>query len=361
MFDRPALRVIKIFLDTVSADHPCERAGNIRCLTYKGIGWSSLLLDEGAAVSYSNADGTPQALETILKDSGVNTVRQRIWNDPSDGNYDLDYNLKLAQRAEKAGLEVYLDFHLSDTWADPSHQTTPSAWADYSIDDLSWAGYNYTLATMNAFEDAGIPLSLVSMGNEIRAGMLWPLGSTDSPVNLARLLHSASAGIKDSNIAQPKIMIHLDNGWDQDTQEWRYDLVLSQGTLTLDDFDVQGVSFYPFSNQAATVASLQSSLAHLKGKYGREVMVVETNWPQRCSSPAYEFPSDVDDVPFSAAGQTTWLKDVAGAVEAAGGNDLFYWEPAWLDNAGSGSSCENNLLFDATGKALSSLAVFQDL
>lgn len=86
-------------------------------LTYKGVDWSSLLLEEGAVTSYSNTAGTSQAIETILKDSGVNTVRQRIWNDPSDGNYDLDYNLELAQRANEAGLDVYLDFHFSDTWA----------------------------------------------------------------------------------------------------------------------------------------------------------------------------------------------------------------------------------------------------
>lgn len=209
-------------------------------LTYKGVDWSSLLVEEDAGVSYSTADGTVEPLETILSDAGVNIVRQRLWVDPSDGNYDLDYSLELAKRANAAGLEIYLDFHYSDSWADPSHQTTPSAWADYGIDDLAYKVYNYTLATMDSFQSAGIPLSLVSIGNEITAGMLWPLGNvdeTDGTYNLARFLHSASSGIKDSTIAtQPKILVHLDNGWDYDTQEWWYDTVLAEGPFTASDY-----------------------------------------------------------------------------------------------------------------------------
>ncbi|KXT12843.1 hypothetical protein AC579_7620 [Pseudocercospora musae] len=331
-------------------------------LTYKGVDWSSLLVEEAAGKTYKTTAGTTQPLETILKTSGVNTVRQRLWNNPSDGKYNLDYNLKLAKRAHAAGLKILLDFHFSDTWADPSHQTTPSAWSSYDIDDLAYAVYNYTMATMDTFQTSSIPPSLVSIGNEITAGMLWPLGSTDNPYNLARLLHSASAGIKDSKISpQPKILIHLDNGWNYVTQESWYDKVLAEGPLLSTDYDVQAVSYYPFYNSAASLASLKSSLSSMAKKYGKEVMVVETDWPQSCPNPEYMFPSDTTSIPFSASGQTTWMKDVANAIGGAGGNGIFYWEPAWLDNAGLGSSCDNNLMFDSNGKALSSLAVFGSL
>lgn len=218
---------------------------------------------------------------------------------------------------------------------------------------------------MNSFQAAGIPLSLVSIGNEITSGMLFPLGQlskSGGSYNLARLLHSASAGIKDSALSkQPKILIHLDNGWNFETQEYWYDLVLGQGPFTKDDFDVQAVSYYPFYNSAATLASLKSSLTQMKTKYGKEIQVVETDWPLKCTSPAYKFPSDTTNIPFSAAGQTTWLKDVASVVEAAGGNGLFYWEPAWLSNAGLGSSCESNVMVDINGQVLNSLGVFASL
>jgi arabinogalactan endo-1,4-beta-galactosidase len=103
--------------------------------------------------------------------------------------------------------------------------------------------------TINSFQSAGVPLSMVSIGNEITAGMLWPLGeiSVNGFYNLARLLHSASAGVKDSTVSpQPSIMIHLDNGSNYDTQEWWYDSVLAEDPFTTSDFDVQGVSYYTF-------------------------------------------------------------------------------------------------------------------
>lgn len=105
-------------------------------LTYKGVDWSSVKVEEDSGVSYSSSSGTTEALETILADAGVTTVRQRVWVNPSDGTYDLDYNLALAQRAVDAGMGVYLDLHFSDTWADPADQAIPSAWPT-ALSDLS--------------------------------------------------------------------------------------------------------------------------------------------------------------------------------------------------------------------------------
>lgn len=332
-------------------------------LASKGVDWSSLLVEEAAGKTYKNAAGTTQPLETILQENGVNTVRQRIWVNPVNETYGLDYNLELAKRATAAGLNVYLDFHFSDTWADPGHQTTPAAWADLDIDDLTDELYNYTMDTMNSFQSSGVALRLVSIGNEITAGMLWPLGEiSDNAYNLASLLHSASAGIKDSSISpQPAIMIHLDNGWDYATQEYWYDTVLGEGPFLNSDFDIQGVSYYPFYSSDATLASLQSSLTSMKSKYDKQLMVVETDWPISCPDPEYPFPSDTTSIPFSPAGQTTWIEDVAGEVSAAGGDGFFYWEPAWIDNAGLGSSCDDNLQVDDTGMVLSSMAVYASI
>jgi arabinogalactan endo-1,4-beta-galactosidase len=91
-------------------------------LTYKGVDWSSTSMLEKSGKSFKTTDGKTTALETILKSSGVNTVRQRLWVNPSDGNYNLAYNVALGKRAKAAGLGVYLDLHFSDTWADPAHQ-----------------------------------------------------------------------------------------------------------------------------------------------------------------------------------------------------------------------------------------------
>lgn len=93
-------------------------------LTFKGVDWSSLLVEEAAGYTYKTTAGKTAPLETILTASGVNTVRQRLWVNPSGGNYNLDYNLKLAKRAKAAGLNVYLDIFFSDTWTDPVHQAS---------------------------------------------------------------------------------------------------------------------------------------------------------------------------------------------------------------------------------------------
>lgn len=210
----------------------------------------------------------------------------------------------------------------------------------------------------NSYASAGIAPQIISIGNEIRAGLLWPLGGTSSYYNIAALLHSAAWGIKDSNLSpKPKIMIHLDNGWDSATQLWWYGEILGQGPLLTSDFDMMGVSYYPFYNKEAYLGSLKYSLQQLAAKYGKQLVVAETNWPASCPNPAYAFPTDTDYVPKSAAGQATWIKDVGAIVKGvSGGVGLYYWEPAWLGNGALGSSCPDNLLVDSAGKARAGIA-----
>ncbi|KAF3060959.1 Arabinogalactan endo-beta-1,4-galactanase [Daldinia childiae] len=328
-------------------------------LKYKGVDWSSVIVEEKAGISYTTTSGSAQPLEKIFKESGVNTVRQRVWVNPRDGNYNVDYNLKLAKRAKAAGLGVYVDFHYSDTWADPGHQAIPSGWPT-NIDDLAWKLYNYTLDVSNQFAAAGTSPTIISIGNEITSGLLLPTGSTKNFYNVAQLLHSAAWGVKDSKLSpKPRIMIHLDNGWNWNTQKNWYESVLKAGPLTTSDFDMMGVSYYPFYNPSATLSNLKTSLTNMANTWGKEIVVAETNWPTSCKSPAYSFPSDLKSIPFSADGQTTFMKKVAEVVAGVkNGNGLFYWEPAWMDNAGLGSSCESNTMFSWPGKELSSLDVF---
>ncbi|KAL4896477.1 putative arabinogalactan endo-beta-1,4-galactanase A [Aspergillus ambiguus] len=318
-------------------------------LTYRGADISSLLIEEDAGIAYKNLHGQTEALERILANSGVNSARQRVWVNPSDGSYDVDYNIELAKRVQAAGMSLYLDLHYSDTWADPSHQTTPSGWSTTSIDTLAWQVYNYTLEVCNTFAAHNLSVEMVSIGNEIRNGLLWPLGATDSYENIARLLHSGAWGVKDSTLpTTPRILIHLDNGWDWSAQQYFYDTVLADGTaLVASDFDLIGVSYYPFYDAAATLAALQDSLGRLRRSYGKPVLVVETNWPVACPDPQYAFPADLGDIPFSVAGQETFLRRLADVVAGTdGGEGVYYWEPAWVENAGLGSSCADNLLVD---------------
>lgn len=177
--------------------------------------------------------------------------------------------------------------------------------------------------------------------------------------------HSAAWGIKDSTLTtKPKIMIHIDNGWDWDLQEFWYSSVLAEGPLLTTDFDIQGVSYYPFYSSSALLSSLETSLTNMAATYGKELVVSEINWPSSCPDPEFAFPSDTKSIPFSAAGQTTFVTDVAkmlAGVKNGLGVGLFYWEPAWIDNAGLGSSCANNLLVTSSGQATTAMSVFASI
>ena len=91
-------------------------------LQYKGADISSLLTLESEGKTFKSISGTVLPFEKILSASGANSIRQRVWVNPSDGVYNLAYNINLAQRVNSAGMSVYLDLHFSDTWADPGHQ-----------------------------------------------------------------------------------------------------------------------------------------------------------------------------------------------------------------------------------------------
>ncbi|QRD93644.1 family 53 glycosyl hydrolase [Aspergillus flavus] len=312
-------------------------------LQYVGVDWSSVLVEERGGVVYKNPQGTEMPLENILVEAGVNMVRQRVWT--VDGDYGIQYNLELAQRANKAGLLFGLNLHYSDTWTSPDQQAIPTGWPQ-DIESLITQLYNYTSEEM-----------------EITSGLLWPTGYYTNPENLARLLQTAASAVKNSSLGgHTKVLTHLAHGWNSELQHWFYDLVLNTGYLTIDDWDVIAVSFYPFWGEGATMDALTQSLNSLATQYRKEVQVVETNWPTVCSNPEYPFPQDQLDIPLSSAGQITYLQrlaDTLKAIPAATG--LNYWEPAWIDNAVLGSSCESNVMFDPSGQAYDSVSIFGSL
>ena len=205
----------------------------------------------------------------------------------------------------------------------------------------------------------------------MRNGLLWPLGKPDSDggyANIARLLHSGAWGVKDSNLKMaPKIMVHLDNGWDWQSINGFFDSVLENSsagdnTLAASDFDLIGLSYYPFYDNQATLSALQSSLANIRKTYSKDVLVVETNWPVACPNPDEPFPDDLKDIPFSEDGQSQFLKKLAQAVpQGQDQTGLYYWEPGWVNNAGLGSSCEDNLLVDPNGAVRQSVRAFDQV
>ncbi|KAF6821998.1 arabinogalactan endo-1,4-beta-galactosidase [Colletotrichum plurivorum] len=328
-------------------------------LKYHGVDWSSVLAEERNGVVYKNPQGVEMPLENILVEAGVNIVRQRVWT--VDGDHGIDYNLKLARRATDAGLLFGLNLHYSDTWTNPGLQGIPTGWPE-DIDALEARLYEYTSEVCETFAAAGLYPEIMTIGNEIVGGMLWPTGKYDQPENLARLLHAGATAIRASSLGgHTKILTHLAHGYDSGVQHWFYDMVLGTGLLSVDDWDVIAVSFYPFWGEGATFDNLESTLKSLATQYNKEVQVVETNWPTMCTNSEYPFPADQLTIPLTPEGQVEYVTRLANAIKQAGGTGLNYWEPAWVSFPALGSSCEKNIMFDPTGKAFDSIFVFGEI
>ena len=166
-------------------------------------------LAAGAAFSYDGRPGTPV---TITREAGANDVRMRLWVNPPPGYSDLASDLALARQVHAAGMKVYLDIMYSDFWADPQHQDIPAAWAGQDLTQLTATVRSYSQQVVSAFARQGTPVDLVSVGNEIRNGILWPVGEINCTScggwdNLAQLLKAGVAGAQAGNPAGHKLLI----------------------------------------------------------------------------------------------------------------------------------------------------------
>jgi arabinogalactan endo-1,4-beta-galactosidase len=146
-------------------------------------------------------------------------VRLRLWADPPPGYSDLASDLRMARRIEAAGDKLYLDIHYSDFWADPQHQDIPAAWQGQDLSQLTTTVGNYTRHVIRAFAAQGTPVDMVSIGNEIRNGILWPIGHVNWSAdtgwdNLTTLLKAGVAGARAGNPNGHKllVMLHFDEG-----------------------------------------------------------------------------------------------------------------------------------------------------
>lgn len=329
---------------------------SISALTYRGADFSSVVNLENSGKSYKD-NGATTKLETILKNHGANLARIRIWTSTDNSQYSLNYGLALAKRAQAAGLGIMVDLHYSDTWADPGKQAIPSSWPK-DLNGLNTQIYTYTQSVMQAFVNQGTTPQFIQIGNEINDGFLWPVGKISSAgfSPASQMLHSAANAVR-SVTTSTRIVLHLANGWDSSLLTWFYNGIFIQGQLATGDIDVLGFSFYPFYGTKATFNNLKSSLTSIVNKLNKDVMVVETDWPASCSGVTMSEPS----IAISASGQSSFVSGIRSVLQAlpnSRGIGIIYWEPAWIGNAGLGSSCSDALLVDGSGNTRTSINMF---
>src|SRR5699024_5381326 len=115
----------------------------------KGADVSWVTEQEDSGVKFYNDLGEQQDLFQILKSKGVNSIRLRVWVNPADGYCGLEDVIKKAKRVSQNDMRLMLDFHYSDSWADPGQQTKPAAWTSLDFLDLKQTLYDYTFSVLD--------------------------------------------------------------------------------------------------------------------------------------------------------------------------------------------------------------------
>ena len=325
--------------------------------------FSHLAFFESRGVKYRDGGQIQDGLQ-ILKNHGVNCVRLRLFtssqsqsaSDPYNYINNTNYTVPLAVRVKNAGLLFSLDFHYSDTWADPGHQATPAAWAGLNTNQLVQQMRTYNSNTIATFAAAGAMPDYVQIGNEITAGMLWPVGQVNAYTsggtqwsNLGQLMKAAVQGIQDASTAagvtMPKIIIHIDRGGDWTTTMKYFDNVNAQGI----PYDIIGESYYPFYHGAP--ANLNTCLDNAAIRYSKPVIVAEDAFPYTNTCPA-SWTNQLFGFPPTVAGQVSFLATMARIVKnvpAHLGLGLFYWGTEYQATSGVNEAGFNTASFFDTG------------
>jgi arabinogalactan endo-1,4-beta-galactosidase len=260
----------------------------------------------------------------IFKDHGYNWIRLRLFHTPTRLPNNLEYTIALAKEAKKLGFKFLLNYHYSDTWADPGKQYIPKAWEGKSHEELVQAVFEYTRDTIIAFRDANTLPDMVQVGNEISNGMLWPDGKLpDNWDNLAELIKAGIKGVDAGrgDARRPLIMIHIDKGGDKRATETFFDKLNSYGV----EYDVIGQSYYPWWH--GTLLDLRDNLIFMANEYRKDIILVEVAYNWR---PA-EYKNKPAPFPESPEGQKDFLDEVHRAVLNTPNNrgrGIFWWEPA---------------------------------
>ncbi|WP_234021677.1 glycoside hydrolase family 53 protein [Streptomyces sp. 351MFTsu5.1] len=313
-------------------------------------------LDLGAR--YYDAGGTARNPLDILKGLGVNYVRLRVWNNPASGYNNKAKVLSYAKQVKARGLKLLVDFHYSDTWADPGNQNKPAAWAGHSIGQLQTDVYTYTYDVCNSLKSQGTTPDSVQIGNEINVGMLWNEGKVvnNDFTNLSLLLKSGYNATKACN-SGTKVIVHTADADSDANARWFYDGMKAKGV----DWDITGLSYYcPWHG---TIAGMGGVVADMKSRYGKDVVIAETAYPftsADADGTANSITSGCSGYPLSWQGQADNFTAVQNAARSNGAIGVFYWEPTWYavtgngwdptNISGSGDGWDNMALFNWTGK-----------
>lgn len=284
------------------------------------ISWYTRLVKEGE--KFYNAAGEERECTALMKEIGMNSIRLRVWVDPEDGWCNKGDVLFKAYRAQQLGMRIMIDFHYSDTWADPAKQVVPAAWLDYDNDQLAEAVSQHTTDVLSTLKDAGVEVEWVQVGNETTRGMLIHSSIGDDgygieleggrggaisshPDVYAEFTNAGYDAVK-SVYPDAKVIVHIDGGHDISRVSPAFNALEANGGK----YDIIGLSIYP-GGYMERIESCVSNISTLSERYGKKVMICEVGMAYDKPEEAYEQLSAL-------------LKGAEATGQCLG---VFYWEP----------------------------------
>ena len=324
------------FVLTILSVGFCQNASGIAPFA-SGADVSWVTQMEANGKKFYNSTSTQMECMALLKSLGMNAIRLRVWVNPSDGWCNSQDLLVKAIRANNLGMRIMIDFHYSDVWADPAHQTKPAAWTSLSFVDLKAAVATHTTDVLNLLKTNGITPEWVQVGNETGDGMLWEDGRASKQMaNYAALTNAGYDAVK-AVFPDTKVIVHIQNGNDNGLFRWLFDGLKNNGGK----WDVIGMSLYPtISNWPTMNISCLANMNDMVSRYGKKVMICEVG--MSC------------DQPLSTKNFLTDLIAKTKLVTGNKGLGLFYWEPECINSWNSYSLGA----FDNTGKPTIALDAF---
>ncbi len=337
---------------------------------YVGGDLSVLLKYEEQKATYLDKDGKAIAdVLAFVKEQGWNTVRMRLFADPSkdtDKNVcqDIEYVKSLGKRIKAAGLYFMLDFHYSDTWADPKHQTMPLEWGMINTPAFEYI-YTYTKTNLEALVTAAATPDFIQIGNEISFGMLWDGCKVSANSNwtayedtnwdhFSKALKNASKACREM-CPEAKIVIHTEQCANNPTLDVAFFKRIQQYDI---DYDIIGTSYYPYFK--GPLANLDKGLSELEKNFpDKQIQLVETGYPSKweVEGSTYDY---TKTYPYSHEGQRQYAADLIATLKKHPQvNGLSWWYAEANAKGCTGSLAEgwyNASLFDnETGRALPAL------
>ena len=324
---------------------------------------------EAAGDKWLDADGNTinshyqDGMITYVHDvAGWNAVRVRLIVEADKDNVpatcqDLDYVKKLGKRVKDAGMNLLLDIFYSDTWTDVSKQWIPDSWGynrSTATETLAQKVKSYTTDVLNELTAYGAKPDFVQIGNEVSYGMLWDSASGQNKANafytsgsytqyssqiqrFATLLKAAAEGVRASNCAAAKIVLHCERTYTASHCKNFYTWVQQAGFT---DYDIIGLSFYPLWH--GTLTNLRNTLSTLQSAFpSKEIHIVETGYQNNTSFTFENGNHNTSAIwPYSPAGQAAFLKDlIAALTDYKNVTGLYYWQP---EECGNGADASGN-------------------